>query len=217
MAGYREVLDNIGKACQLAGRKREAVQLVAVSKTYSEEDIMPLLEAGHRCFGENRVQESQQKWPALKQQFPDIELHLIGPLQSNKTADAVALFDVIHTVDRPKIAKALSKEMASQQKFPKLLVQVNTGEETQKAGILPGELPSFLDACQQDYGLSVEGLMCIPPVDEESALHFALLGKMAKRHGLPGLSMGMSSDYEKAVRLGSTFARVGTAIFGKRD
>ena len=167
-------------------------------------------------FGENRVQEAQGKWPELKARYPDIELHLIGPLQSNKAADAVALFDAIETIDRPKIAKAIAKEMKRQGKTPKLFIQVNTGEEEQKAGVLPAETDTFVTYCRDELGLKIAGLMCIPPFDEEPSLHFALLGKIAKRNELPGLSMGMSGDFETAIALGATHVRVGSAIFGAR-
>ncbi len=216
MSAYQDVVENIAQSCKKSGRDEKAVHLIAVSKTYEVEDILPLLDLGHRQFGENRVQESQKKWPDLQQDYSDIVLHLIGPLQSNKAAEAVALFDVIHTVDRPKIAKALAKEMQNQDRFPKLLVQVNTGEEVQKAGVLPADLSGFLKQCDEEFGLKVEGLMCIPPVDEEAALHFALLEKMAQQHNLAECSMGMSSDYDKAIALGATMVRVGTAIFGQR-
>lgn len=204
-------------AAALASRRAAAsVTLIAVTKTFGAEDILPLLEAGHRVFGENRVQEAQEKWPALKERFPGIELHLIGPLQSNKAREAVELFDVIETVDRPKIAVTLANEMAKSGITPKLLAQVNTGAEPQKAGVLPEACDAFLAACRQDCGLSIEGLMCIPPVEEAPAPHFALLDKIAQRNGLPWLSMGMSADFDTAVAFGATHVRVGTAIFGSR-
>jgi pyridoxal phosphate enzyme (YggS family) len=207
----------ITAAAARTGRNPDDVRLIAVSKTFGAEEIKPVIAAGQTLFGENRVQEAQGKWPGLKQRHPDIELHLIGPLQSNKAKDAVALFDVIHTVDRPKIARVLAKEMHAQGRRPRLLVQVNTGEEEQKAGVLPADIDAFLDACRDEHGLKIEGLMCIPPVDEESSLHFALLAKMAARNDLAELSMGMSADFETAVALGATYVRVGTAIFGARD
>lgn len=200
-----------------AARSLSEIQLIAVSKMFEPEKIIPVLEAGQRLFGENRVQEAQGKWPVLRLQYSDIELHLIGPLQSNKTADAVALFDVIHTVDREKIARSLKKEIEKQGKKIELLVQVNTGEEPQKAGIKPLETAEFVRFCRDELGLAISGLMCIPPVDEEAALHFALLKKLADGLDLPKLSMGMSSDFETAVALGATYVRVGSAIFGERD
>ncbi|MEP1443087.1 MAG: YggS family pyridoxal phosphate-dependent enzyme [Hyphomicrobiales bacterium] len=190
--------------------------LIAVSKTFDAEHILPTLEAGHRVFGENRVQESQGKWPALKEAYPDTELHLIGPLQSNKAADAVALFDVIHTVDREKIAKALSAEMKKQERRIPVFIQVNTGSEPQKAGVLPKEADAFIANCVQKIGLDVTGLMCIPPFDEDPIPHFTLLRELAKKHQLLHLSMGMSSDYEEAIKHGATHVRVGSAIFGGR-
>ncbi len=208
---------NIARMCAIAGRAGDAVQLVAVSKTHGAEAIMPLLEAGQRVFGENRVQEAQGKWPALKAEFPDIELHLIGPLQSNKAADAVALFDVIETLDRDSLVAALAKEMHKQNKHPKLFVQVNTGEEPQKAGLPPRDVAAFVELCRTNYGLSIEGLMCIPPAEQLAAPHFALLQKMAGELGLPLLSMGMSADYEQAIMLGATHVRVGSALFGARN
>jgi len=204
-------------AAKEAGREPTDIELIAVSKMFQSEQILPILEADQRLFGENRIQEAQGKWPALQEAFPDIELHLIGPLQSNKTADAVALFDVIHTVDREKIARSLKKEIDKQGKHIDLLVQVNTGEEHQKAGIKPLEAKEFVAYCRDELQLPIEGLMCIPPVDEEPALHFALLKKMADELGLKKLSMGMSSDFETAVALGATWVRVGSAIFGPRD
>jgi PLP dependent protein len=191
-------------------------KLIAVSKTYDASAILPVLEAGHRLFGENRVQEAQGKWPGLRQQFPDIELHLIGPLQSNKAKEAVALFDCIHTIDRPKIAEAIATEMAKQARQPKLFVQVNTGEEAQKAGVMPDETIAFVTMCRDQLKLNIAGLMCIPPVDEEPAVHFAFLAKLAREAALPELSMGMSADFESAVEFGATYVRVGSAIFGSR-
>lgn len=212
-----QVLNAIDQACGKVERRGEDVTLIAVSKTFDADAIRPALEAGHRVFGENRVQESQGKWPGLRDQFSDIELHLIGPLQSNKAADAVALFDVIHTVDREKIAKALASEISKQGKTPRLFVQVNTGEEPQKAGIAPKEAVAFVARCREVHGLEIEGLMCIPPADENPGPHFELLRKLAGQAGVDGLSMGMSGDYETAVQFGATHVRVGSAIFGARD
>ncbi|CAM5772703.1 YggS family pyridoxal phosphate enzyme [Labrys miyagiensis] len=211
-----EVRLAIARAEADAHRPVGSVTLVAVSKTFGPDAIEPVLEAGQRVFGENRVQEAQAKWPDLKARFPGIELHLIGPLQSNKAREAVALFDVIHTVDRPSIAQALAKEIARQGKAPRLLVQVNTGEEEQKAGVTPQEADAFIAACRDEHGLKIEGLMCIPPVDQSPGPHFALLAKIARRNGLPLLSMGMSSDFETAIEVGATHVRVGSAIFGAR-
>ncbi len=198
------------------GREPGSVRLVAVSKTIPAEGIVPALEAGQRLFGENYVQESAGKWPALRERFPDVELHLIGPLQSNKAREAVALFDVIHSLDRPSLAAALAKEIGRAGKSPRLLVQVNTGEEPQKGGVLPGEADAFIKACRETYGLPVEGLMCIPPAEDLPSPHFAFLAKMAARNGLKTLSMGMSADFDPAIQLGATHVRVGTAIFGAR-
>ena len=212
----QEVRTRIGKAEETANRSAGSVSLVAVSKTFDAGDIRPVIASGQRVFGENRVQESQGKWPELKAETPGITLHLIGPLQSNKAADAVALFDVIETVDREKIARALADEMAKQGKSPKLYVQVNTGLEPQKAGIEPKETVAFVALCRNELGLAVEGLMCIPPADENPGPHFALLAKLAKACGVEKLSMGMSGDYETAVAFGATSVRVGSAIFGTR-
>ncbi len=206
----------IARAEAEAERAAGSAALVAVSKTYGEEAILPVLEAGQRIFGENKVQEAKAKWPALRERFPDVELHLIGPLQSNKAGEAVALFDVIETVDREKIAAALAKEMEKQNRRPRLLVQVNTGEEPQKAGIAPDETIAFVARCRDVHGLAIEGLMCIPPADENPGPHFALLAKLARQAGLDRLSMGMSGDYDVAVSLGATSVRVGSAIFGAR-
>lgn len=215
-SAYAEICAAITAAEADAGRPPGSVTLVAVSKFHDGDRIRPVLAAGHRVFGENRVQEAEGKWPALKDAFPGVELHLIGPLQSNKAREAVALFDVIESVDRPKIAEALAREMDRQGRRPRCLVQVNTGEEPQKAGVLPGEADAFLARCRDEWTLPVEGLMCIPPVDEEPALHFALLREIARRNGLSVLSMGMSDDYPTAVALGATHVRIGTAIFGTR-
>ena len=208
---------HIADAEQEAERAAGSVTLVAVSKTFNADEIRPVIEAGQRVFGENRVQEAQAKWPALKTEFPGIELRLIGPLQSNKAKEAVALFDVIETVDREKIAAELAKEMVKQGRHPRLYVQVNTGLEEQKAGIDPRETGAFVRRCRDVHGLTIEGLMCIPPFDENAGPHFALLAKLAREAGVERLSMGMSSDYEKAVLFGATSVRVGSAIFGSRD
>ena len=215
-ANLETVLHAIRRAERAAERPEGSTGLIAVSKTFDAPDIEPALAAGQIMFGENRVQEAQDKWPALREAFPGVELHLIGPLQSNKAADAVALFDVIHTVDRPKIARALSAEMEKQGRRLPVFVQVNTGEEPQKAGVLPAEVDAFVAACRDEFGLDVAGLMCIPPVDEPPAPHFALLQKFARRNGLDGLSMGMSGDFADAIPFGATHVRVGSAIFGSR-
>ncbi|MDQ0511183.1 YggS family pyridoxal phosphate-dependent enzyme [Ancylobacter amanitiformis] len=213
-----QVRGRIAQACRDAGRAEATVQLIAVSKTFDAEHILPVLAAGQRLFGENRVQEAKAKWPSLKARHPDVELHLIGPLQSNKVREALALFDVIHTLDRPSLAEALSREIARLEgrPAPRLLVQVNTGEEPQKAGIAPDAADAFLRACRDEHGLTIDGLMCIPPADEPAAAHFALLGRIAARNGLKTLSMGMSGDFETAIALGATHVRVGSAIFGGR-
>ena len=211
-----EVSTAIAKAARDGGRSPDDITLVAVSKTFDADAIRPAILAGQRVFGENRVQEAQGKWPALRDETPGIELHLIGPLQSNKAADAVALFDVIETVDREKIARALADEMKRQDRAPKLYVQVNTGLEPQKAGIAPDDTEAFVDLCRNELGLAVEGLMCIPPAEENPGPHFALLAKLAGRCGVEKLSMGMSGDYETAVAFGATSVRVGSAIFGTR-
>ena len=216
-ANLAEVRARIAAAAAEAGRDPAAVTLIAVGKVQPVERVEAALAAGQRVFGENRVQEAQGKWPGLRERFAGVELHLIGPLQTNKVRDAVALFDAIQTVDRPKLAAELAREMVRQGRRPACYVQVNTGEEPQKAGVLPTEADAFIQACRRDHGLPVVGLMCIPPADEDPSLHFALLRELAKRHGLAGLSMGMSGDYEAAVGLGATHVRVGTAIFGARD
>lgn len=210
------VQSEIAAAAKAAGRDPADVHLVAVSKTHAADRIVPVLEAGQRIFGENRVQEAEQKWPALRADYPDLELHLIGPLQSNKVKNAVAVFDVIESVDRPKIAHALADEFKKTGRHLPCFIQVNTGEEQQKAGILPAEVDDFIAVCKDQLNLEIRGLMCIPPVDEEPALHFALLAEMAERNGLAELSMGMSADFDTAVSLGATHVRVGTAIFGGR-
>jgi pyridoxal phosphate enzyme (YggS family) len=211
-----DVTRRIAEAARAAGRDPGQVTLVAVSKTHGADKVRELLAAGQRVFGENRVQEAEEKYPALKAEYPDLQLHLIGPLQTNKARDAVALFDVIESVDRERLAATLAKEMARVDRRPECFIQVNTGEEPQKAGVLPAELDAFVAACRDTHKLPVAGLMCIPPVDEEPALHFALLVKMAARNGLAKASMGMSADYEIAVRLGATHVRVGSALFGAR-
>jgi hypothetical protein len=193
-----------------------ATTLIAVTKTHGAERIRPLLEAGHRVFGENRVQEALAKWPALKSEFPDIELHLIGQLQTNKARDAMRLFDVIHTLDRTKLADALAAEAARGEPVPDLLIQVNTGEEPQKAGVVPADAPALIALARDEPRLKVRGLMCIPPADVAPAPHFALLAKIAREHDLPLLSMGMSADFETAIRFGATHVRVGSALFGAR-
>jgi hypothetical protein len=210
------VEQNIVRACKDAGRDPASVTLIAVSKTFDAHAIAPVIESGQRVFGENRVQEAKGKWPALLQTYPGLQLHLIGPLQSNKAKEAVALFDAIHSVDRPSICQALAKEIESQNRRPALFVQINTGEEPQKAGVAPGEADAFIAACRDKYGLTISGLMCIPPVDEPPAPHFALTAKIAARNGLTHLSMGMSADFAVAIAMGATHVRVGSAIFGAR-
>jgi pyridoxal phosphate enzyme (YggS family) len=206
----------IARACRDAGRDAAEVTLVAVSKTFPPETIEPVIAAGQLVFGENRVQEAKAKWPPLLAQHPGIELHLIGPLQSNKAKEAVALFDAIHSVDRASLCEALAKEIAKQGRTPLLFVEINTGAEPQKAGVLPQDADAFLAACRDTYGLEVSGLMCIPPFTEAPGPHFALTAKIAKRNGLKLLSMGMSADYPIAIALGATHVRVGSAIFGER-
>jgi hypothetical protein len=209
------VRGSIARAAKLAGRSPADITLIAVSKTHLPERILPLLEAGHRVFGENRVQEAQAKWPQLRERFARVELHLIGQLQSNKAEEAVALFDCIHSVDRPSLVGALAKAMDKQDRRPRCFVQVNIGDEPQKGGCLVAELPALLVECRA-AALPVEGLMCIPPADVEPAPYFALLAKLARRHDVGSLSMGMSADYETAVMIGATHVRVGTALFGER-
>ena len=210
------IRQRIADAAREAGRAAQEVTLVAVSKTFDAEAIVPLIDAGQRVFGENRVQEAAAKWPALKARYADIELHLIGPLQTNKLGDALQLFDVFHTLDREKLALALVKARDKGAALPRLFVQVNTGDEPQKAGLAPTDTDAFLARCRDEWRLDVEGLMCIPPADEEPALHFALLEKLARRNGLAKLSMGMSGDFETAIALGATHVRVGSALFGAR-
>ena len=215
-AALSDVQSRLSDAAREAGRDPASVHLIAVSKTFEAADITPVLDAGQRLFGENRVQEAKAKWPDLRIRYPDTELHLIGPLQSNKTREAVELFDAIHTVDRPKIARAIADEQQRQGKRLKLFIEVNTGEEPQKAGIAPKETAAFLAHCRDELGLEIAGLMCIPPVDEEAAVHFAFLAKLARDLGLSELSMGMSGDFETATEFGATYVRVGSAIFGAR-
>jgi hypothetical protein len=215
-ANLAAIKGEIETALKEAGKAPGSVVVAAVSKTHNTDRIRPALAAGHRIFGENRVQEALAKWPALRAEFPDVELRLIGPLQTNKAKEAVAFFDVIETVDRPKLAKALAGEMERQGRYPALFIQVNTGEEPQKAGVFPKDLSGFLQQCREEFGLEIAGLMCIPPAEDDPAPHFALLAKMAKGLGLFGLSMGMSGDYLIAAQLGATHIRIGSAIFGSR-
>ncbi|MFO1032725.1 MAG: YggS family pyridoxal phosphate-dependent enzyme [Hyphomicrobiales bacterium] len=218
---HHPALENVRAAIRAAalaaGRDPADIRLVAVSKTKEAPEILPVLEAGQRVFGENRVQEAKGKWPALRQTYPDVELHLIGPLQTNKAEEAVQLFDVIQTVDRPRIAQALMQAMTKLQRRPKLFLQVNTGREAQKSGLEPTEVAAFAAAMAANHGLSFEGLMCIPPVDADPAPHFALLARLAAELGLKALSMGMSGDFETAIAHGATLVRVGSAIFGARQ
>jgi PLP dependent protein len=214
--GLASVEHDIARACEDARRDRQSVTLIAVSKTFDAHAIAPVIEAGQRVFGENRVQEAKAKWPGLISAYPGIALHLIGPLQSNKAKEAVALFDAIHSVDRPSICEALAKEIDSQKRRPELFVQLNTGEEPQKAGVAPGDADAFIAACREKYGLSISGLMCIPPVNEAPAPHFALTAKIAARNGLTKISMGMSADFAIAIQFGATHVRIGSAIFGTR-
>ena len=206
----------IARAARDSGRDPASVMLVAISKTMPAEAIEPVLAAGQRVFGENYVQEAKAKWGPLRERYPDVELHLVGPLQSNKAREAVQVFDVIHSLDRPSLAAALGKEIARAGRTARLLVQVNTGEEPQKGGVAPAAADAFLDECRTEHGLAIEGLMGIPPADDPPSPHFALLRKIAARHGLKTLSMGMSADFEAAIQLGATYVRVGTAIFGAR-
>ncbi len=215
-ANFSKVGREVADACAAAGRDPASVTLIAVSKTFGVEAIRPVIAAGHRVFGEARVQEAKAKWPALKETHRDIALHMIGPLQSNKAREAVALFDAVHSVDRPSICAALAKEIERQGRHPLLFVEINTGAEPQKAGVLPEDADAFLRACADTYGLTISGLMCIPPFEEPPAPHFALTAKIAKRNGLSLLSMGMSDDFPLAIRFGATHVRVGTAIFGER-
>jgi pyridoxal phosphate enzyme (YggS family) len=216
-SGLDTVRAEIARACRDAGRDPASVTLVAVSKTFPAEATEPVIAAGQRVFGENRVQEAKAKWPALMEKHPGIALHLIGPLQSNKAKEAVALFDAIHSVDRASLCEALAKEIAKQGRQPVLFAQINTGAEAQKAGVLPQYADQFIVDCRVNYGLTISGLMCIPPVDEAPGPHFALTAKIAKRNGLDLLSMGMSADFATAVAMGATHVRVGSAIFGTRS
>ncbi|MGD1934559.1 MAG: YggS family pyridoxal phosphate-dependent enzyme [Candidatus Phaeomarinobacter sp.] len=215
-SGLDSVRIRINEAAAGAQRSASSITLVAVSKTFPAEAITPVLDAGQRVFGENRVQEAQQKWPQLKKAYNNVALHLIGPLQTNKARDAVALFDAIHSVDRPKLARVLAKEIADQGRDPDLFLQVNTGQEEQKSGALPQEADAFIESCRDEYGLRIAGLMCIPPAQEDPAPHFDLLAEIARRNGINGLSMGMSADYELAIAHGASHVRVGSAIFGTR-
>jgi PLP dependent protein len=216
VAGLEAARHDIDAACRDAERPSQGVTLVAVSKTYGVEAIEPVIAAGQKVFGENRVQEARTKWPALRERHQDLELHLIGALQSNKVREALTLFDAIHSVDRPSLCVALAKEIQKQGRAPLLLVQVNTGAEPQKAGVLPEHADAFIAACRKSYDLEISGLMCIPPAEEAPAPHFALTAKIAARNGLKLLSMGMSADFALAIRFGATHVRVGTAIFGSR-
>jgi pyridoxal phosphate enzyme (YggS family) len=211
-----DVVRRMKAAAEAAGRDPAAVRLVAVTKTFSPPAIAPVLDAGHRIFGENRVQEAQGKWPALRDRYPGIELHLVGALQSNKAREAVQLFDAIHSIDRVRIAEAVAQEIARQGRRLQLFIQVNTGEEPQKAGVSPREAEQLLRTCREGFGLGIAGLMCIPPVEEEPGVHFAFLAKLARDLGLAGLSMGMSADFEKAIAFGATHVRIGSEIFGSR-
>jgi pyridoxal phosphate enzyme (YggS family) len=215
-AGLTQVRQRIADAAADAGRRVQDITLVAVSKTFDASAIDTVIAAGQRVFGENRVQESKAKWPELKSRYDDIKLHLIGPLQSNKAQEAVALFDCIQSLDREKLARVLADEIQRQGRAPELFIEINSGEEDQKAGIRPRDADRFIALCRSVYGLTLSGLMCIPPADEEPALHFALLETIAKRNGIKGLSMGMSADFETAIRFGATHVRVGSAIFGER-
>jgi pyridoxal phosphate enzyme (YggS family) len=217
VARLATVRAEIARACKDAGRDPAEVTLAAVSKTHRAEQIEPVIAAGQRVFGENRVQEAKAKWPPLLAKHPGIALHLIGPLQSNKAKEAVALFDAIHSVDRPSLCEALAKEIAKQGRSPLLLVEINTGAEAQKAGVLPQDADAFLEKCRAAYGLTISGLMCIPPLSEAPGPHFALTAKIARRNGLKLLSMGMSADFATAIQLGATHVRVGSAIFGERN
>lgn len=211
-----DILARIDAARKAALVPAPATTLVAITKSVDSEHVAPVLAAGHRVFGENRVQEAKAKWPELKSSWPGVELHLVGPLQTNKVRDAVGLFDAIHSLDRTRLAEALRAEFDSSGRAPLLFIQVNTGEEPQKAGVRPHDVPPFIDFCRGKLGLPLFGLMCIPPVNEPPSPHFALLAKLARAHGLSGLSMGMSADFETAIRFGATHVRVGTAIFGER-
>lgn len=217
VGNLRRVLTDIADAAREVNRDPHEVRLVAVTKTQGVDRIQPVLEAGHRLFGENRVQEAEHKWPELREAFPKARLHLIGPLQTNKVRQALSLFDVFETVDRPKLAREIAKQSDKAGCMPECFVQVNTGAEQQKAGVPPEAADAFIDSCRKEYGLPVGGLMCIPPIDDEPSLHFALLRKIAERNGLSELSMGMSGDYRIAIAFGATLVRIGTAIFGERE
>jgi hypothetical protein len=214
--GLAAVHRDIDAACREAGRDPASVNLVAISKTFGAEAIEPVIAAGQRVFGENRVQEAKAKWPPLKARHSGLALHLVGPLQSNKARDAVALFDAIHSLDRDSLAAALAKEMTRQSRRPDLFVEINTGAEPQKAGVKPQDADGFIAACRERHGLAIAGLMCIPPFDQAPAPHFALTAQIARRNGLALLSMGMSADFKIAIAFGATHVRVGTAIFGAR-
>lgn len=214
---YRLVLAEVSRTAKACRRDTAEITLVVASKTQSSELLEPLLKAGHRVFGENRVQEALSKWPPLRERYPDVQLRLIGPLQSNKAKEAVAHFDVIETLDRPKLAEAIADQIAKQGRSPALYVEVNTGGEAQKAGVSPADADGFIRACRERYGLAISGLMCVPPLGEQASPHFALLSKIAKRNGIADLSMGMTADYPLAIQLGATHIRVGSAIFGPRS
>jgi pyridoxal phosphate enzyme (YggS family) len=211
-----KVRGEIARACAQAGRDPASVTLVAITKTFAAAAIEPVMAQGQRVFGENRVQEAKAKWPPLRERYPGLELHLVGPLQSNKAKEAVAMFEAIHSLDRPSLAEALAKEIAKQGRKPALFIELNTGAEPQKAGVLPEQADGFVAACRNRYALEIAGLMCLPPADEAPAPHFALTAKIAKRNGLAFLSMGMSADFPTAIQFGATHVRVGTAIFGER-
>ncbi len=213
---YLSIKERVWRSAQRHGREPASVKLVAVTKTFEEGEIAPVLRQGHRCFGENRVQEAMRKWPGLRERFPAIELHLIGPLQTNKAREAISLFDCIETLDRPKLAAALASEIQRQGKAPKLLIQVNIGLEPQKAGVAPADAAAFARRCANEYGLDVSGLMCIPPFEDDPLPHFEKLAALRDEMGLPELSMGMSGDFEEAIGAGATIVRVGSAIFGGR-
>jgi PLP dependent protein len=217
MTGLADIRQRIAAAARAAGRDPAEVTLVAISKVQPAERVEAVLAAGHRIFGENRVQEAQGRWPGLRERYPDVELHLVGPLQTNKIRQAVELFDVIETVDRPKLARKLAEIFAETGRALPCYIQVNTGEEPQKAGVLPADADAFITECRDTHGLPLAGLMCIPPIDEEPALHYALLKKIANRNGLTELSMGMSGDFETAIALGATIVRIGSALFGARE
>ncbi len=214
---FANVKAAVARSARDHGRRPDEVTLVAVSKLFGPDAILPVLQAGHRVFGENYVQEAKAKWPALRAQFPDVTLHMIGPLQSNKAREAVALFDVIETLDRESLAKELAREIARQGRAPRLLVQVNTGDEAQKGGVSPADADAFIARCREVHGLAVEGLMCIPPAEQPPSAHFAFLGQIARRNGLKTLSMGMSADFDAGIQLGATHVRIGSAIFGARS